>query len=533
MDRSPPPCVIHEDADLLVVHKPPGWNTHAPSPHAGEGIYEWLRHREPRWASLAIVHRLDKDTSGLLVFARTPRANRSLTAQFAGRLVRKRYQCVTDRRPQRDVFSVRSGIVRSGGHYEIAAPGARDAAPAETRFRVLRTEGGRVWLEAVPLTGRTHQIRVHAASEGVPILGDRLYGGTPAARLHLHAWGLALDHPGTGRPVSWEVAPAFDRAPAEALRAAMVAPGQTTARRTLHGAADGVPGFTVERLGDWILVEGEGEVPQTLPGILRPHVAGAAGIYFKARRRLVRGTAPGEVSPRFLEGIPAPTRFEVRENGLRFELSLAEGYSTGLFLDQRDNRRRLQVGQVAAGFPLRPSAGVPEPRFLNTFAYTCAFSVAAAVGGWRTTSLDLSRKYLDWGRRNFELNGLDAGGHEFIHGDVFDWLHRFQRRSRRFDVVMLDPPTFSRSREHGDFRAESDYGALVAQVLPVLAPGGVLFASTNAGRMPPDRFLEGIRGAIASGGRRVTQQHYAPQPPDFPITREEPAHLKTVWIRLD
>ena len=66
-----PPCILHEDEHLLVVSKPAGWNTHAPSPHAGEGIYDWLRDREPRWAALAIVHRLDKDTSGVLVFAKT------------------------------------------------------------------------------------------------------------------------------------------------------------------------------------------------------------------------------------------------------------------------------------------------------------------------------------------------------------------------------------------------------------------------------------------------------------------------------
>ena len=87
------PCVIFEDEHLLVVHKPAGWNTHAPGPHAGEGIYDWLRHREPRWATLAILHRLDKETSGVLVFGKTPAANRSLTEQFTERRVRKKYFC--------------------------------------------------------------------------------------------------------------------------------------------------------------------------------------------------------------------------------------------------------------------------------------------------------------------------------------------------------------------------------------------------------------------------------------------------------
>src|SRR5437588_11527052 len=91
------PLIVFEDDHLLVINKPSGLNTHAPSPFAGEGIYDWLRHREPRWASLAIVHRLDKETSGLLVFGKSPKANRSLTEQFTRRQIRKQYLLLTDR----------------------------------------------------------------------------------------------------------------------------------------------------------------------------------------------------------------------------------------------------------------------------------------------------------------------------------------------------------------------------------------------------------------------------------------------------
>src|SRR6516165_9200838 len=94
-----PPCVIFEDEHLLVVNKPPGWNTHAPSPYAGEGIYDWLRHREPRWSRLAIIHRLDKETSGVIVFSKTAVANRPLTEQFLKREVHKKYVFLTDRKP--------------------------------------------------------------------------------------------------------------------------------------------------------------------------------------------------------------------------------------------------------------------------------------------------------------------------------------------------------------------------------------------------------------------------------------------------
>jgi 23S rRNA (cytosine1962-C5)-methyltransferase len=115
---------------------------------------------------------------------------------------------------------------------------------------------------------------------------------------------------------------------------------------------------------------------------------------------------------------------------------------------------------------------------------------------------------------------------------VFDWLRRLGKKGRQFDAVLLDPPTFSRSKEYGEFRSESDYGELVGHALRVLRPGGVLFASTNAARLEPEKFLAQIHAAIAAAGRRATQEHYVPQPPDFPISREEPAYLKTVWLRV-
>src|SRR5580693_6824955 len=112
-----PPCVIFEDEHLLVVNKPAGMNTHSPSPFAGEGIYEWLKHREPRWAKLAIIHRLDKETSGVMVFGKTTEANRSLTAQFAQHEIRKQYRLLTDRPVSFKTQTVVSSLVRVGEKY--------------------------------------------------------------------------------------------------------------------------------------------------------------------------------------------------------------------------------------------------------------------------------------------------------------------------------------------------------------------------------------------------------------------------------
>jgi 23S rRNA (cytosine1962-C5)-methyltransferase len=546
------PLILFEDEHLLVVNKPAGWNTHAPSPWAGEGIYDWLRHREPRWAALAILHRLDKETSGVLAFGKTPLANRSLTGQFTDRSIHKTYLAITDRPVAQAQFTVVSKLARAGERY-LSRPLAGAGERAETRFRVRRREAGRTVLEAEPVTGRTHQIRAQAAARGFPLLGDVLYGGTRAARLALHAARLTLRHPGTGESMTFEAPGDLLGDPRASLRGAWLDPSLTNACRLIHGAADGWPGWYVDRLGDYLLSQSEQPLApaqqQALEQLLRSapshhqpstinHQPLLRGAYHKVLTRQAGRSSVAEASPRLVWGDAAPEPFYIRENGLQYALRFNQGGSVGLFLDQRDNRRRLLAGHVAAGFSLTTASGpVPAaapcpPEALNTFAYTCGFSVGAARHGWRVTSLDLSKKYLTWGRQNFSLNGLDPARHDFIYGDVFVWLRRFRKQGRAFELIILDPPTFSRSKTRGPFQAQKDYGGLVAQAVPLLQDGGVLLAGSNAGVWRPEEFVAAVEGAAAGQGRRIVQRHYAPQPPDFPITRDEPAYLKTLWVRL-
>jgi 23S rRNA (cytosine1962-C5)-methyltransferase len=514
-----PPCVLFEDEHLLVVNKPSGLNTHAPGPFAGEGLHEWLRNRQPRWSSLAIVHRLDKVTSGLIVFARTREANRSLTQQFAIRHVRKRYVLLSAKAPAERRFTVKTLIARIGDKYFA---NEKSGEPAETEFEHLGQERGWHLLAAHPLTGRTHQIRVHAAHAGSPIIGDELYGGAPFPRVCLHSSEFAFDHPGGGGKMHFQAEADFHAPPALAMRRAMIDPAETDAFRLLHGAGDQRPGIYLERWGAHLLLESERQ-PDALP-----EEAAEASIYFKTLNRQVQRATVEEASPRLVRGAAAPGSFGVRENGVAYEISFERGYSVGLFLDQRENRRRLLNGHVAPDFPL-PLKG---EEVLNAFAYTCGFSVCAALAGARCTSLDLSKNYLDWGQRNFALNQLDPAAHDFIFGDVFDWAPRLHKKGRAFDMIILDPPTFSRSKLGGIFQAERDYGKLVKLVLPLLRKGGVLFASTNAHKLAPETFLGQIREAAAALKRPIEREHFAPQPFDFPIAKGEPAYLKTVWLRM-
>lgn len=521
--------VIAEDEHLLVVNKPAGMNTHSPSPFAGEGIYEWLRNRESRWAELAIVHRLDKETSGVMIFGKTTLANKSLTEQFSAHTASKHYLLRTDCPVRERQAVVESAIVRLGERY-VSRPLHAGADRAETRFQVLTQEHGITLVRAEPVTGRTHQIRVHAAEQGFPILGDSLYGGNKWPRVCLHAESISLRHPATGEPITFCAPVDFEGDSRQTLRAAFVDPAQTDACRLIHGASDGWPGWYVERLGEFLLSQSEHDLGEDQKKWLNS-VPRIRGVYHKRLDRHVRKSSVPAASSELAIGERAQERFMIRENGIHYELSFQEGYSVGLFLDQRDNRRRFLVNHIAAGFPLF-TGNARGREILNAFAYTCGFSVCAAKAGARTTSLDLSKKYLDWGRRNFELNDLNPAEHDFIYGDVFDWFRRLAKKQRAFDAIVLDPPTFSQSKENGVFRAEKDYGKLVTAALPLLKPDGVLLASTNAATLEPERFLEMIHDTARAQRRRIVQEHYVPQPPDFPVSRAEPAYLKTAWLRL-
>jgi len=171
---------------------------------------------------------------------------------------------------------------------------------------------------------------------------------------------------------------------------------------------------------------------------------------------------------------------EVSEGGHRFLVNFEDYLDTGLFLDHRDTRRL--IGDEARG-----------RRFLNLFAYTGTATVYAAKGGAiATTSVDLSRTYLDWAHRNLELNGIRGRDHELIQADCLEWLHAEQGR-RRFDLIFLDPPTFSASkRMTGTLDIQRDHVDLIRSTAGLLAPDGLLIFSNNLRRfrMDPDALPE-------------------------------------------
>jgi len=220
------------------------------------------------------------------------------------------------------------------------------------------------------------------------------------------------------------------------------------------------------------------------------------------------------IAPALIDG-PAnlPLETVARENGVRFGLDFAAGYSAGLFIDQRANRELVRRSGVR--------------RMLNTFAYTCSFSVAAALAGAETVSIDLSKKSLDRGRANFALNSLDLAPHRFLADDVLDVLPRLARRGEKFDCIILDPPTFSRGNKGRRFQVERDFESLLAAALEVAAPRARILLSTNCTRLAR-RDLERIARFALKLQRRAADFHSEPALPDIPPEFA----AQTLWLTL-
>jgi 23S rRNA (cytosine1962-C5)-methyltransferase len=290
---------------------------------------------------------------------------------------------------------------------------------------------------------------------------------------------------------------------AVAKRVPLRVPG-TDALRLIDGAGDGLPDIELEDFaGNWLLSTRDREVPREMAAWLRDQ---GRSVYWK------RLDQQQKESPARFCGPAQEEAFTVHEGGLGFEISFQSGYSQGIFLDQRDNRAELR------------SRLKPGMTLLNTFAYTGAFSVYAAAAGATATTLDLAQPYLDWAKRNFDLNGFDPAAHYFCKGDTFQWLARFAKQGRKFDGIVLDPPTFSRDKEGKVFRVEKDYGRLAELAFACLAPGGFLLASTNCRTLSTRAFEAQVRGVA----KRVVKTRLAPMPADF--TGEQ--YLKSLWVDL-
>jgi 23S rRNA (cytosine1962-C5)-methyltransferase len=599
--------ILYQDEDIVVVDKPAGLPTHAAEPgdpYHGDALRIVQGQLGLRY--LGMHQRLDAETSGVLLFAARREANAPLAAAFAGHAVHKTYLALVCGRPEKHTGTIDAPIAREhGDRYRVARQGEAQAQSAVTHYRLLETDptGRYSLLEVHPETGRSHQIRVHLAFIGVPVVGDALYAPgrrgssprpsgptgasaghvhSPAPRLGLHAYRLALPHPRTGQSVTFTAPPPplFTRVAmglpelklaaatlhvlelggkeaglsalidlAVGRRAPLAADSGTTIYRLINGAADGLAGMTADRYGDALVVnvydnqkEGWGEngrapgdnerpisvtsVRAALPAIVLDTLATAAGarsIYVKYRPRQasrVGDAELAELAPSIPIIGPALGECVAYEEGLAYLVRPGEGWNPGLFPDMREMRARVRAW--ASGRTV-----------LNCFAYTCGFGLAATAGGAaHVLNLDLSKPALARGQANYQANGFAFDPHDFVYGDALDWLNRLARRGEKFQLVILDPPGFARTKTRR-FSAEHDYGELAALAAGVTAPDGMIVACSNVAELSWRTFRDRVLAGLSSAGLTfdVAGVFHAP-PLDYPTPTGREGHLKILVARV-
>lgn len=300
----------------------------------------------------------------------------------------------------------------------------------------------------------------------------------------------------------------------------------TTGHRWINGESDGWPGLVLDRYDTTLVLK-----LYTLAWLPRlPEVAQLIREALQPERlvlRLSRNLQPpawadfhrsdGEL----LHGPALGGPVVFLESGLRFEADVVHGQKTGFFLDQRENRRRVEP--LARG-----------KKVLNAFSYSGGFSVYAARGGAvSVTDLDLSAYALESAKRNFALNHSDPAlaqcRHETIQADAFEWLEG--QPAPQFDLVILDPPSLAK-REAERARAIQAYGKLARGGLARLTRGGTLVACSCSAHVTAPEFFAAVCQSAQSAGRRFEELHTTAHPPDHPATFPEAHYLKGIYLRV-
>jgi 23S rRNA (cytosine1962-C5)-methyltransferase len=272
--------------------------------------------------------------------------------------------------------------------------------------------------------------------------------------------------------------------------------------RLIDAEAAALPGVGVEVYGKYavLLIYRDAQLQRVAELAAALQALGFAGVYCKPHLAHSDAQLRGQYDVPVL-GEAAPDPLHVHEGQLRFAVSLCDGLSTGLFLDQRDNRTLLC--EQAAG-----------ARVLNLFCYTGSFTVAAAVGGaLGTVSVDVSARALRRCGENLELNGRAGQEHRLLKADAGKWLERAVRRGDPFDFIVLDPPSFARQGGKS-FSAERDYSRWAQDALRLLAPGGRLLAVMNHRGTTPGQLLSLLQAAARAARRSVTQARALPAAED-------------------
>ncbi|MCL9637142.1 class I SAM-dependent rRNA methyltransferase [Priestia aryabhattai] len=295
----------------------------------------------------------------------------------------------------------------------------------------------------------------------------------------------------------------------------------TTAFRVFNSEGDGIGGLIIDYYDGYYVTswysEGIYQFKEYVIEALKS-APNFKGLYQKKRFN-VKGQYIEEDD--FVTGNKGEFPLIVRENGIRFAVYLNDGAMVGVFLDQRDVRKTIR-DKYAKGKTV-----------LNMFSYTGAFSVAAALGGAaKTTSVDLANRSLAKTIEQFSVNGIDHEAQDIIVEDVFKYFKYAVKKNMTFDLVVLDPPSFAKSKKH-TFSAAKDYKDLLKEAIALTKPNGVIVASTNASNFDMKKFHSFIEKAFNEKGERYKMMEQFSLPADFKTIKEFKSgdYLKVVFIQ--
>jgi len=515
--------ILREFNGAFILDKPAGASTHTPDGGTTEGFIEMAGRILERelWA----VHRLDNTTSGCLLVT-TASQNVDLWTQILSQ-GKKKYVFISKELSKDAVWSFSGRIEKTGNHKF----GLVDGEPnSQTTFARLGPCGLGTLYEAEITTGKTHQIRIHAQASGLPILGDSEYGGAKFFRILLHSKELELDKEKTISPLPKVFRLEKNETHFEDLAKFLISldrrrflmehyKDQTDSFRLVHrewATKKGVR-LSVEKLGNVLqILSYFGRDPdQDFINRLKQE---AGCDHWFLRQMFDRGAKAGEVVENIKTSSPElPLQWEIKENRMKFDLRYNQGLSSGLFLDQRLNRDRV----------LKNAQG---KRVANFFSYTCGFSVAAALGGaHEVVSVDTSSTSLQWGKDNFKLNGLDPDKFEFFKADALFFLRSSVKRERFFDIIILDPPTFSRNKQ-GVFKIKENLAELLELSFKCLDRRGNILITVNDENISPEILSRTIEEAALKTKFSPLRIERAQIPYDFEFPLERSTVMKGYWV---
>ncbi len=467
------PIVLYADEHWLVVDKPYGLATHGGDP-GDLGVQEWLELHHG--LKTYVCSRLDKGTTGVLIFARTAEASAQAERVHTDESARKTYYFLASK----DVSKQR------GLSWVCESP--LDGKSARTEFYFESQIAKDVFrYRAVIARGRMHQIRRHASESGCPLWGDVEYGGCHAPRIALHC--ADLNWPGLATEVRSPLPRSFlaetHKQSLTAIESAVAferrglwLSGVSNAWRVVQRGELTEFDVSVDVYGRhalvWVYCNSSREELSAALAPLLLRLEEQLGIVGSVWRRIAKNPhKKGLVQEIWVEGQEPPEIFEVSEHGWKAVVTLTLRQHVGLFLDHRDNRRRVQL--AAAG-----------KRVANLFSYTCAFGIVAALGEAEVVvNVDAAASTLNVGKKNFEINHLsDKRIGKFVERDVRVWLEKQVQKFDRgedsgWDIIICDPPTFSATQDAGTFHVAQEWRDLARHCAYILKADGVCYFSMN------------------------------------------------------